>query len=145
MAFDHKAYNRKYYQKNKSTILSRSKEYYSNNTERVKSNVKKWKSENPERSRELANKGYQRRREEYQKYSKEYRVKNRHKTRAKSAVANRIRAGKLGRPKLCSICNKGNCRIVGHHDDYDKPYQIKWVCDSCHKKIHYYSLLNFKG
>jgi len=46
------------------------------------------------------------------------------------------RIDKFKKPKNCSICNKTKCRIVGHHDDYNKPLDIIWLCDSCHQKLH---------
>lgn len=55
--------------------------------------------------------------------------------RVRSIIAYAIRRGKLSKPLLCSICGRGG-RINAHHDDYDMPFEIRWVCSSCHKKIH---------
>ncbi len=39
------------------------------------------------------------------------------------------------RPNTCPICwNK--TRIVSHHPDYSKPYEIVFCCQICHDKIH---------
>ena len=27
-------------------------------------------------------------------------------------------------------------KIEGHHDDYGKPYEVRWVCRACHEVIH---------
>lgn len=45
-----------------------------------------------------------------------------------------VKDGKLERPLRCSCCGR-KARISAHHDDYDKPFEILWVCSSCHKKI----------
>jgi hypothetical protein len=50
-------------------------------------------------------------------------------------MAREIRLGALVRPKACSICgSKG--KIRGHHEDYEYPLHVIWVCTMCHSKIH---------
>ena len=37
-------------------------------------------------------------------------------------------------PEPCQLCGAdGQHR---HHPDYDKPYEIVWLCESCHHKLH---------
>ena len=43
--------------------------------------------------------------------------------------------GKIIKPIKCSRCYR-KTKLVGHHDDYDKPLKVKWLCHSCHKIIH---------
>lgn len=57
------------------------------------------------------------------------------KLKARTAIATAVNTGKLEKPSNCSSCGKGG-RIEGHHDDYDKPLSVVWVCPSCHKAIH---------
>lgn len=66
-----------------------------------------------------------------QKYNKE----QSHKRRAKWAVENAIRCGKLVRPKKCQKCKKQQ-RIYGHHEDYSKQLSVWWLCQPCHMKRH---------
>lgn len=62
--------------------------------------------------------------------------KNHLKERAISKRIRRlIKVGKLDKPLNCSMCGKAG-RINAHHDDYNIPFEIRWVCSSCHKKIH---------
>lgn len=81
------------------------------------------------------------------------------KKQAHNKVIYAILIGKLVRPNTCAICGKmidenkkeivmdiwtGNPRyvpyrnppIVAHHENYNKPLEIIWVCRSCHYKIH---------
>lgn len=39
------------------------------------------------------------------------------------------------RPVVCPICWR-NSRIYAHHPDYNKRYEVVFVCMQCHSKIH---------
>lgn len=58
-------------------------------------------------------------------------------------VAQALRNGELEKPLFCSICGR-EARINAHHNDYNLPLEILWVCSSCHKKIHLEGLTNTK-
>jgi hypothetical protein len=62
------------------------------------------------------------------KYSKA----NPEKRRAKDIVHQAVRTGKLLR-QLCEICNT---KAHGHHDDYTKPLDLRWLCSIHHWKTH---------
>lgn len=55
------------------------------------------------------------------------------RSRAHTAVARAIRAGKLVRQD-CERC--GEHKTVAHHEDYDYPLQVMWLCGVCHKQRH---------
>lgn len=57
---------------------------------------------------------------------------------ARMAVKNAIAKGTLQRPEGCSACGKPpwTGKLHAHHDDYDKPLDVRWLCASCHKKQH---------
>lgn len=53
-----------------------------------------------------------------------------------------IQAKILTRPETCSVCGKvykfknGQNGIHGHHDDYNKPLEVRWLCLPCHHEWH---------
>ena len=69
------------------------------------------------------------------KFCKKYRKSNPKKYRAHQIVNNSIRAGKLIKPKECSSCGS-DYHIHAHHDDYNKPLLVRWLCASCHNSWH---------
>lgn len=50
-------------------------------------------------------------------------------------VGNYIRDGKLLKVYCCENCNAGG-KVEAHHSDYNKPLEILWLCDKCHKDWH---------
>ena len=65
------------------------------------------------------------------KYSKD--PKKRIKMRARSAVAEAIKSGRLIR-KACSVCKEPKSQA--HHPDYSKPLFVVWLCALCHGAEH---------
>ena len=54
---------------------------------------------------------------------------------AHSMVNNAVRDGKLFKPSQCEDCND-ETTLHGHHCDYNKPLDVMWLCDPCHKQWH---------
>jgi len=61
---------------------------------------------------------------------------NPEKYKAQTAVSNAVRDGRLKKAASCEIC--GNVgRVEGHHEDYSKLLEVKWLCASCHRNLHH--------
>jgi len=62
-----------------------------------------------------------------------WRAEDKRRQLAHTAVARAIRNGKLVR-NPCIRC--GEQKSLAHHEDYDKPLDVVWLCQPCHKKRH---------
>lgn len=55
------------------------------------------------------------------------------KNRARHAVSNAIRDGKLERGN-CEVCGCENAQA--HHEDYSRPLDVRWLCFRHHREEH---------
>lgn len=67
-------------------------------------------------------------------YQRQYREKYPKKYAAHSIVNNAIRSGKLVKVDTCE-CGS-TFAVEAHHDDYNKPLEVRWLCAVCHKRWH---------
>jgi len=72
-------------------------------------------------------------------YSK--RLKNIKRYKAALIIANMRHRGEY-HPKPCVKCGSDK-NVEGHHEDYDKPKELTWLCKVCHLEHH--KLINVKG
>ncbi len=62
-----------------------------------------------------------------------WRAEDKRRSKAHRAVSYAIKKGTLTR-QPCIRC--GNVKSEGHHEDYDKPLEVMWLCTPCHKQRH---------
>jgi ribosomal protein S27AE len=103
---------------------------------------RRWRHKTPEKQREY--------REQRKAYHAEYREKNRErlnaqkrvraatdaarqKHNARLRVLDAVKSGRLVR-QPCETC--GAEPTEAHHDDYDKPLEVRWLCSLCHGAEH---------
>ena len=55
-------------------------------------------------------------------------------SKAHHAVFNEKRAGRLIKQN-CEVC--GDPKTEAHHDDYDKPLDVRWLCKKHHEEHHH--------
>jgi len=72
-----------------------------------------------------------RRAEAMRRYQNDPMLRARHEARWQ--VRRAVAAGRLTRGP-CETC--GEARTQGHHDDYSKPLNVRWLCNSCHRHWH---------
>lgn len=62
-----------------------------------------------------------------------WRQNDKRRTKCHNAVTRAIRSGELVR-QPCIRC--GNEKSLAHHEDYDQPLLVMWLCQPCHKQRH---------
>ena len=91
---------------------------------------RKYRLENAERLRAYDRERTKRNTPEYQR---DYYHKNPDKIKAHSKVKLAIRKRTLI-SECCEVC--GDTKTHGHHDDYSKPLDVRWLCPLHHKETH---------
>ena len=65
--------------------------------------------------------------------NKAWRAADKRRPQAHRAVAYAIKCGRLEKAP-CVRC--GSIKSLAHHEDYDKPLDVVWLCQPCHKARH---------
>lgn len=55
--------------------------------------------------------------------------------KARDITKKAIDRGDLIRPVECSVCSNEGV-IEAHHDDYNHPLDVRWLCKTCHGEWH---------
>lgn len=66
-------------------------------------------------------------------YMRDYKKNSGHKLKAKWMVKYAVKKGELVRG-VCVVCGKE--KVDGHHEDYDKPLDVIWLCHQHHMERH---------
>lgn len=133
-----KEYNHLYYQTHKKKILERTNKYRKENPEIIKERKRKYYDENKERLNAKSRQYYADNKDRLREHKNKY---NANKCRnyynyAHTKIWNAVREGKII-PQPCEVC--GKTTVQAHHDDYNKPYEVRWLCEECHKMWHRYN------
>ena len=74
--------------------------------------------------------------EEISEAARRYNSANPEKKKARVAVNNAIRDGRLERSIFCEECGLP-ANTHGHHEDYvNRPLDVNWLCIKCHVELH---------
>ncbi len=62
------------------------------------------------------------------------------KHKARTLVADALRAGRLVKPSRCQRCSAKSENLHAHHWDYhpDAALDVRWLCSKCHGEVHVY-------
>lgn len=64
-----------------------------------------------------------------------WRRANPKKYEAHLAVHNAVKAGQLEK-RACEVC--GVASVDAHHDQYEEPLLVRWLCRLHHTRLHHY-------
>ncbi|KKL87413.1 hypothetical protein LCGC14_1934930 [marine sediment metagenome] len=99
----------------------RGRAWYLKNKQLTVNRAVQWAKDSPKRRAEILAKSNKRRR-----------AKHPEKSKAHSAVQHALRTGRLTKePCFC-----GETEVEGHHEDYNKPLDVIWLCRKCHLYKH---------
>lgn len=75
--------------------------------------------------------------DKFRETQRKYREEEQDKYRARTAVSNALRDGRLIKPACCENCGSDKV-LEGHHDSYLQSdwLAVRWLCIPCHKDIH---------
>lgn len=106
-------------------------EYYKKWLLKNKNKVKKYQKEYQIKWRKLNN-------ETLNKLQLEYKKRNKLKVKARYLLRSAMKFGKIEKSSFCenNLTSKCKGRIEAHHDDYDKPLKVKWLCRKHHLELH---------
>lgn len=51
------------------------------------------------------------------------------------ALRKAVTEGLVIKPQNCEQCGLSK-KLIGHHDDYNKPLKVRWLCYPCHGQLH---------
>jgi hypothetical protein len=102
----------------------------------VRERLRRYRRENPERLAMI-----DRRKHLKQMARAEVRERKREYARSWSVQHNKIyclvqRHLKSSKPDLCEKCHSRPAKHA-HHEDYNKPLEVTWLCFLCHGRIHH--------
>ncbi|ADH03232.1 endonuclease [Bacillus phage W.Ph.] len=133
-------YKQKHYENNKQDYYERNKTKRLENPEEVAAYQKQYYEDHKEelkvkqKAYSQTDAGLEARQRAYDKYRNT--TEGKIKEKARSVVNHAVRDGKLIKPDCCDLC-KTEGPVEGHHEDYNKPLEVIWVCKQCHEDIHH--------
>lgn len=141
--------------KNKERDNAQSKAYRERHKEEIKAWKRKHRKENQEEIQKKQREWVEKNREHVRKYMREYYrnrrnselafrerlaknvrasyEKHRDEAKARRMVRDAIASGRIRR-QPCEVC--GTEPTQAHHDDYNYPLKVRWLCSVCHAEWH---------
>lgn len=130
---EQKAYRRKYYLKHREQIKAKSARHRKTNKEHYREYFRAHYQKNRERIMERTRKYYSDNRETVIAVGERWKKENPKAHAAHHAVEHGLKRGDLER-QPCEEC--GTEKVEAHHDDYEKPLEVQWLCRLHHRRLH---------
>lgn len=98
--------------------------------------AKKWRANNPEKHVIYTREWRKAHKEACKLHRKKSFLKSIEQHHAHGAIYEALLHGKIEKPNICEGCGIDNTYLHGHHADYEKRLDVKWLCRKCHAKTH---------
>jgi len=114
---------RRWYRANHKRATASARRWYERNRKRKAETARRWRLENPQAVASRARRA---------------RERDPAKTRARNLLISAVRYGRLAKPDQCEDCRQSvpPQELHGHHEDYSKPLDVRWLCEPCHLRRH---------
>ena len=86
--------------------------------------------------RERGRRYHQQHADQKNQYARSWRQAHPERVSAHSALNYAKRLGKVVAAESCQMCGRSDLRLHAHHEDYSKPLDVVWLCNSCHGRRH---------
>lgn len=136
---ERKVWNKQYYITHLQEKKDYAKKYRIAHTEECKTYLEKYQKDYRKNKREERRQEkrlyYIKHRDEILERMRKWRINNPLKVKAHTELNEAIRKGIIHR-QPCEIC--GNLKTHAHHEDYNKPLEVRWLCPLHHLGgVHY--------
>lgn len=98
------------------------RKYHAKNRVTINANTRAWRKRNPKKAAASMSRWYARKAE-----------RTGCTVSARTAVNQAVKAGLL-QQQPCEVCDAK--KVEGHHDDYTKPLDVRWLCLKHHCEVH---------
>lgn len=133
---------RDWVRKNHDRVLAQKAGYRERNADRLRAEGRergrrsRSTDEGRERHNAQARAAQKRARERNPSYQRQKRITEGQKVRAREALSRALKRGRVVKPPACEACGRSHALLHGHHEDYMKPLDVRWLCPRCHKARH---------
>jgi len=116
----------------KVCLAAENRDYDRRHPEVMRASSMRYLQKDPDGFRERARQKYAANVEAVRAKVRERKLAEPEKWRARNAVSNGLRDGRILKPDECSVCGRSDLRIEAHHEDYMRPLDVTWLCSACH-------------
>jgi len=136
----HREATREFRARHRKRLAALRREKYARNAYAMRMKKLKYRHENPEMMRLIAKRYRLKNARKLKARRRKYYAENPHKVRAHILVRQALTYGDLKREE-CEICKflglpSDRRKTVAHHEDYDRPLDVRWLCHAHHRQLH---------
>lgn len=101
---------------------------------RERRRIRRWRADNPERTKEINRRSAAKpeAKQAQARYQREH--LDTPAFQARRILGRAVKAGKVTKPAHCELCSCTD--VVGHHIDYSRPLDVRWLCILHHGLEH---------
>ena|SRR5215216_5785102 len=129
---------KKWREANPERAASKSRDWETNNRQRVIENRRAWRERNPDYMREYLKRWHEKNPGKLRKTLAQSEARYPERVKARHALNAAIARGDITKPDACECCGREATgrELQGHHPDYSKALDVRWLHIECHADLH---------